>query len=112
MAFHWICAKGHAQGVWKDAELSMAVEAGSDPFIAKCHCGRKRKLEQYRDPGSVNAIPDIPSHFNSAFGHEVRGRRHLKALQRQHGVEDFEPDSHARERLREGQRRSELSGNR
>lgn len=97
-------ADGSAQGVWADFEREKAEAAGSDVDFVTCDCGAARVLEFQPGPGG-QIIADWPEHSNPAFPVPVRGRRHLKELQRQFGTSDFEPSAGYRERLAESKAR-------
>jgi putative FmdB family regulatory protein len=78
--------------------------AMNDRHPRSIQCSRCRG--RARRAFSFKVTPDIPPHFNSAFGHEVHSRVQLKNLQRQHGCEDFEPDRETRDRLQYGHEKS------
>lgn len=45
--------------------------------------------------GTIQAIPDIPEHFNVSLDCRVRGRTHLRQLQKERGCQDYEPRKYA-----------------
>lgn len=39
----------------------------------------------------AGVVPDFPEHFNISLGRVVKGRQHLRQLQKQLGCHDWEP---------------------
>ena len=40
-------------------------------------------------------IPDIPEHFNQSTNCVIRGRTHLRQIQRERGLSDYDPKEHS-----------------
>ena len=40
-------------------------------------------------------IPDIPEHFNQSTNCVVKGRAHLRQMQREKGLSDYDPKEHS-----------------
>ena len=43
------------------------------------------------DLTAPGVIPDIPEHFNLSIGEVVRNRAHLRQIQKERGLQDYEP---------------------
>ncbi len=66
-------------------------------------CGPQRATSR---PEAAGFIADVPEHYNVTLGEYVRGRTHLRQLQRQFGCHDYEPQGDQRARHREFLRRA------
>jgi len=41
--------------------------------------------------GNASILPDIPEHFNISIGDVVKNRSHLRQIQKDRGLQDWEP---------------------
>jgi len=58
-------------------------------------CGKVAKRDQHAElAGTVHFIPDVPEHFNKSTDCVIRSRRHLREIQKQRGLSDYDPKSH------------------
>lgn len=59
----------------------------------KCHACKRPATRLKRLPAGVSAyvLPDFPEHFNVSMGVVVKNRAHHKRLQRERGLQDWEP---------------------
>ena len=84
--YTYACSRGHETGVFLSER-----EARWDSLDCVT-CGERavrRKLDD--GPDLPQIIDDVPEHWNVSLGRPVRSRRHLKTLQNQLGVQDYEP---------------------
>lgn len=56
-----------------------------------CHRRARYSFGATAQAATVQVIPDIADHWNVTVDMRVRGRRHLKDLQKRHGFSDYEP---------------------
>lgn len=82
-------------------DYDFGVDEIEVPRDFTCACGRaydgsgtwhhESEIPNIEAPVSMHVVkPEIPPHFNPAFGCEVESRAHLEHLQRVHGCEDAE----------------------
>lgn len=57
------------------------------PATIPCECGAESK----RIFSLAGIVPDFPEHYNISLGRVVKGRQHLRQLQKQLGCHDWEP---------------------
>ena len=84
------CSKGH------ETCLLRSMREKRPKRIACEICGRPA----HSVVSVPNVIGDIPEHFNETLGEAVRGRQHLQSIQRERGVQDFEPSAKLKEQLK------------
>lgn len=59
-------------------------------------CGAKLTPLKRIDPSKMPRIePDIPEHFNQSTNCVITGRRHLRQIQRERGLSDYDPKEHS-----------------
>jgi len=63
---------------------------------ARCKCGKWAKRDRLSEiaTGRHGVIPDIAEHWNLSIDAPVRSRAHLREIQRQRGLSDYDPKSH------------------
>ncbi len=86
---------GVAQGNFDSREQAQRARQADPEFRRIVRGGRLVPVHI----GTGQSYGDIPEHFNEGFGEKVRGRRHLKALQKQHGTIDWEPNERVKETM-------------
>ena len=62
--------------------------------VVKCHACRQpaTKLKRVSSGvASVYVLPDFPEHFNISMGCVVKNRAHHRQIQREKGLQDWEP---------------------
>lgn len=89
--YPYFCEQGH------ESEAFFHMKDDKPGSVACETCGRPAKR--------AIVVPivngDIPEHYNPSLGTAVRGRTHLKSLQRELGTSDYEPSPKMKERLAE-----------
>lgn len=59
-------------------------------------CGKPLTALKKVDPSQMPRIePDIPEHFNQSTNCVITGRRHLRQIQRERGLSDYDPKEHS-----------------
>lgn len=99
--YDYACGNGHTTEIY-------APMNGSRPKSVACgEKGCRRRAKRIFSPNQV--IPDIPEHFNISIGEVVKNRAHLKQIQKERGLQDYEPPAGrnrgyelVQERLRKG----------
>jgi hypothetical protein len=98
----YYCRNPRCTSRWKAFMFAGTADTAPCP-----DCGeRGPKLKRVSAGTTLNAIPDIPSHWNESFGKVVRGRRHLKELQAATGSVDYETSSKGKDHLAYGRERA------
>lgn len=80
-AYEYQCQNGHVTTLVR--RMSEAR-----PKTTKCAKCPKRATRFYSPAG---VIPDFPSHYNISMGCVVKNRAHHKQLQKERGLQDWEP---------------------
>lgn len=80
--YEYQCGDGHV------TEKFFPITAETRPQSVRCATCPRRANRVYSLAG---VVPDFPEHFNWSFGCIVKNRAHHKALQKKHGVQDWEP---------------------
>lgn len=82
------CSGQECRAKWKNV---LALEGAS------CEsCGAALRLLKRIDPSDMPLIePDIPEHFNQSTNCVIKGRRHLRQIQRERGLSDYDPKEHS-----------------
>jgi putative FmdB family regulatory protein len=95
-AYPYRCDQGH------ETDVFFHMADTKPPVVACESCGQpaKRAVVLPRVQG------DIPEHFNETLGMAVRGRTHLKQIQREQGCQDYEPGPSMREKLKESREKT------
>lgn len=89
--YHLECPDGHAVGTWPHRPPS--PEQVADCLI--CECGKPMDLRREVVNVNFSGATVLHEHFNESLGCVVKGKTHLRELQRERGVVDYEPDSDA-----------------
>jgi hypothetical protein len=96
-------------GVWPTREEALAARKKDKEYAKhlRRYLGPRYKLVVFGLLKPTTVTPDVPEHFNHAFGEVVRSRRHLKYLQQSTDSVDYEPskaqqarDEAARDRMK------------
>lgn len=96
--YEFECPKGHVTG---------KVYAMNDtrPGSVSCEtCGD----QAHRIFGTPTVVDDFPEHYNWSIGEIVKNRQHLRQIQKERGLQDYEKPKHSlgydlvQERLRRG----------
>lgn len=59
------------------------------PKAVKCGSCRRKAKRVYTSAPSV--VPDFPEHYNVSMGCVVKNRAHHKQIQKERGLQDYEP---------------------
>lgn len=87
--FDFQCAAGH---IFEDFLAVKKDYPREVPCVTPgCKLAAKRLVSMPGPPSGALEKNDIPAHFNGAFGTVVKGRKHMKELQRKHGTQDWRP---------------------
>ena len=83
----YTCANGH------DLEEVREIDNRNERCPCK-ECGEDMTRNEALEIASQQLIPDIPEHWNRSMDCHVRGRTHLKRIQRTRGLSDYDPKEH------------------
>lgn len=63
----------------------------------KCSCCKYplTLLKRVKPSEMPRIEPDIPEHFNQSTNCVIKGRRHLRQIQRERGLSDYDPKEHS-----------------
>lgn len=79
--YEFQCEKGHST----DRFYRMSDTRPSSIECPTCHEPAARRF------GGASVIPDFPEHFNVSIGEVVKNRAHLRQIQKERGLQDYEP---------------------
>lgn len=83
------CPSGHKLEEYRE------VDDRNTP--ATCgECGKPAERDRCTEilEGALECTPDVEHHFNLSMMCEVKGREHLRRLQRDRGMSDYDPKEH------------------
>lgn len=111
MPANFVSADGkRSQGVFADADEAMRLHDADLEFreTLAVMLGPGYRVNEYAvTPPNVAA--DYVEHFNHSLGQVVKGRRHLKDIQRRNGCQDYVPTPEMAEKHKRGQAHSRQS---
>ena len=79
--YEYSCKKGHVTSRFQNMK-------DSHPKTVKCDTCPGRANRIFSKPAVVD---DFPEHFNISLGEVVKNRAHLKRIQAERGLQDWEP---------------------
>lgn len=87
-SYCYTCSAGHTH-----EETRAIADRNKRRACGRCPKIARRNVAAEMKSGSLNFIPDVREHYNPTIGSGVvvRSRRHLKQLQAEHGLQDFDP---------------------
>lgn len=90
MIYVYRCSAGHVNEEFRPVEERSLRRRCTTPG-----CRRKAARDKRTEmAGKRYVIPDIPEHWNKSIDAPVRSRAHLREIQRQRGLSDYDPKSH------------------
>jgi len=89
-----------SQGVFADPAEAVRLRDADPAYAAHLDAilGVDYQIVEFGPVLDFQAMPDLPEHYNNSLGEVVRGRRHLKQLQRDTDSVDYEPTAKQKER--------------
>lgn len=84
------CSTSECRLRWKNV-----VSKRKAPKCAACKAALTKLKRVSRDSALYQFIPDIPEHFNQSTNCVVKGRAHLRQIQREKGLSDYDPKEHS-----------------
>ena len=82
----YYCARPRCRLQWEDVRAKTCGACGGENR-------RNRRLKP--GVGALSVIPDFPEHFNVSMGCVVKNRAHHRAIQRERGLQDWEPTNNS-----------------
>lgn len=83
----YTCRNGH------DLEEARPIENRNERCACP-ECGEDMTRNEALELASQQHIPEIPEHFNLSTNCVIRGRTHLRQIQRERGLSDYDPKEH------------------
>jgi hypothetical protein len=89
-----------SQGVFADPDEAIRLRDADAAYAAHLEAilGIDYQIVEFGPVKEFQAIGDLPMHYNNSLGEVVRGRRHLRQLQRDTDSVDYEPTAKQKER--------------